>query len=231
MAGRAGLAHVIPAGFEGYARLLHPFDDGRPWRDAAPAYLGDGTTPYAYPFPVDISPREGDMGTSLVDALVPVLRPATATPDRCHFGLWTGWAGLRSGRATVLWAGHPRKGLRARVEARRELRRLGRARRRREGAVHAFVGACPVEPWWGARDMALFDGPVEKVASIGTAHPLIDGVDRRGPQWWWPEDRRWFVATDIDYPWTYVGGPASLVDAVAVDPGIEAVRVNPTALW
>jgi hypothetical protein len=38
---------------------------------------------------------------------------------------------------------------------------------------------------------------------------------------WWPQDHAWFVSTDIDVPSTYVGGPASLVDALLEDDVLE----------
>jgi hypothetical protein len=33
------------------------------------------------------------------------------------------------------------------------------------------------------------------------------GRELSGPNPWWPEDRAWCVATEIDLPYTYVGGP------------------------
>jgi hypothetical protein len=37
---------------------------------------------------------------------------------------------------------------------------------------------------------------------------LLKGAGARGigPNIWWPADRTWCVATEIDYRWTYVGG-------------------------
>jgi hypothetical protein len=44
---------------------------------------------------------------------------------------------------------------------------------------------------------------------------------------WWPSDRSWCVATEIDLAWTYVGGSAELVAAVVTDPRLEALAVSP----
>ena len=35
------------------------------------------------------------------------------------------------------------------------------------------------------------------------------------PDLWWPDDRQWFVATDVDFWRTYVGGSQALCDAIA----------------
>lgn len=43
---------------------------------------------------------------------------------------------------------------------------------------------------------------------------------------WWPEDRSWFVSTEIDFPYTYVGGTEACIEMVIVDPAIEALRAR-----
>jgi len=45
---------------------------------------------------------------------------------------------------------------------------------------------------------------------------------------WWPDDRAWLVATEVDLDSTYVGGAAAVIDAVLADPALEAVRVEVT---
>lgn len=47
------------------------------------------------------------------------------------------------------------------------------------------------------------------------------------PNVWWPEDRAWCVATDIDLYDTYVGGSVECVQAVLDHPDLEAL---PTSL-
>lgn len=99
--------------------------------------------------------------------------------------------------------------------------------------MYAFLEACPVQRWWGGRDMRLFDGPIEAVASIGSPNRLHDGngIERRGPQWWWPQDRSWFVGSEIDHPWSYIAGSNQLIEAVTRDPRIEAVVVDSSDTW
>lgn len=79
--------------------------------------------------------------------------------------------------------------------------------------------------------MILFDGPVDGVSMIG--HRLSDEshIQRQCPQWWWPEDRAWFVGTEIDDAWTYVAGNRSLIEEILASPRWESVAVEPTDRW
>ncbi len=79
--------------------------------------------------------------------------------------------------------------------------------------------------------MILFDGPIEAVSQIGHTDPFAHALWRQSPQWWWPDDRAWFVGTEIDFAWTYDGGPRSLIDAILALPDCESVRIEPTDRW
>lgn len=78
--------------------------------------------------------------------------------------------------------------------------------------------------------MILFDGPIRRVDSIGSTR-FSDTIARRGPQWWWPEDRSWFFANEIDHPWSYVGGSTDLVESLASRHDVEAVVIDHSDLW
>jgi hypothetical protein len=71
------------------------------------------------------------------------------------------------------------------------------------------------------RDYALFGGPLAALPS------LMDAQNGRSPNLWWPDDRAWCVATEIDLAWTYVGGPAALISDVLANPGLEAQSAAP----
>ena len=45
----------------------------------------------------------------------------------------------------------------------------------------------------------------------------------QSPNLWWPEDRAWFVATEIDYAWTYIGGSPVPIEALVVDARLEVL--------
>jgi hypothetical protein len=55
----------------------------------------------------------------------------------------------------------------------------------------------------------------------------MDAQDNHSPNLWWPDDRAWCVATEIDLAWTYVGGPAALISDVLANPRLEAQPASP----
>ena len=55
----------------------------------------------------------------------------------------------------------------------------------------------------------------------------MDAQDGHSPNLWWPDDRAWCVATEIDLAWTYVGGSAALIDDVLASAALEAQPVSP----
>lgn len=65
----------------------------------------------------------------------------------------------------------------------------------------------------------LFLGPIDAVTSMsigGFQHP---------PNLWWPEDRAWCVASEIDLSETYLAASEACVSEVTSDPGLEAYPV------
>jgi hypothetical protein len=82
----------------------------------------------------------------------------------------------------------------------------------------------------------LFEGPLD-----AQLDPACDVFDHQSPSLWWPDDRKWCVATEIDLMSTYVGGSAGCIDAILSSPHLEALpatltdeigrygdRINPT---
>lgn len=67
-----------------------------------------------------------------------------------------------------------------------------------------------------AREYYLYTGAL---SDVGTLRP--------GPGIWWPDDRAWFVATDVDLDSTYIGGPAALADQLLKHPHLEALPAEP----
>ena len=49
----------------------------------------------------------------------------------------------------------------------------------------------------------------------------------RSPNLWWPDDRAWCVATEVDYSWTYVAGTVSCIEELLNDPTLEAIPTTP----
>ena len=73
----------------------------------------------------------------------------------------------------------------------------------------------------------LFAGPLE------ATHTSFSGSDigHLSANLWWPADQAWCVATEIDFAWTYVGGPRSCIQALIADPRLEVVETTASAVW
>ncbi|MET8771791.1 hypothetical protein [Streptomyces sp. NPDC004658] len=118
----ATVAGVAAPGFAAYARILHPARlDERPvaWSTVAAAH-GTRVTPvsrwhevigadedhvhrfeHGLPGVWDEPPGEGPTPPDVARALLPVLARHTGTPDRCWFGLWSGYGRWDWGRFPV----------------------------------------------------------------------------------------------------------------------------------
>lgn len=125
----------------------------------------------------------------------------TATPTQAWFAIWDGY-GFGQGVTTIVWPDGVDRDVRraAEREQREEDRRRAEAVRRGLAEV----------PWFSLtyRGYRLFGGPVAAVAAI--EEPGQPG------QWWrpdlmWPDDRRWFVATDVDFWSLYLGGDEAFI--------------------
>lgn len=89
---------------------------------------------------------------------------------------------------------------------------------------------------WGGLDAPGFDARFELP---NRAYWLVRGpidavcggfgaIGADGPSIWWPDDRAWCVATEIDVRWTYVAGSVRLIDALVADPRFEALPASIT---
>lgn len=73
------------------------------------------------------------------------------------------------------------------------------------------------------RNLFLLHGAIDDVL---TTFSEVDWI-YRSPNLWWPEDRAWCVATEIDFKWTYVGGSSACIDQLLADPELEALPTTP----
>ena len=76
------------------------------------------------------------------------------------------------------------------------------------------------------RDHLLFRGPADAVMAFLAGDWPFWG---HSPNIWWPSDRAWCVATDIDLYDTYVAGSRECIEAVLSNPGLEALPTTPSA--
>jgi hypothetical protein len=220
---------VIPAGFEAYARVLHPVDtpenggslvrwagvaawSGMPLRPDAqfhsialpPADPG-GSAPGAA---AGGTPMEGSLYTEDAKALAAIIREWTSTPEDCWFCVWDGygWEGVTV-YAVLAADGEPPPEV-----------VLEPPRDPVPGPVRA--GPRVLLPH---REYLLYRGPAEDVVAPAT----LRGTRGQCANLWWPADHSWCVATEIDLPWTYVGGQPGLIDAILADDRIEAQPAAP----
>lgn len=70
---------------------------------------------------------------------------------------------------------------------------------------------------------AVLKGPVSAVTSM-RAGPWF-----QSPNWWWPDDRSWCIATPVDSYSTYVAGTLDFANQILSNPDMEAVLTGPTA--
>ena len=73
------------------------------------------------------------------------------------------------------------------------------------------------------REYLLFRGPIEGVLTFLAGERPFWGDT---PNIWWPADRAWCVATDIDLYDTYLGGTDECIEAVLNHPELEALPAD-----
>lgn len=213
---------VVPAGFAAYARLLHPAGTSRDghsravrWAEVA-AWSGTPLEPDtqfhdialperepAAPAPWDgQGPAEGTLTADDAAALAEILRTHTADPEHCWFCVWDGWGWDNAVLFTVSGDG------------------------RRDGSGTRLPGPVPTAVREGPRvrlpnrDYLLYAGPVEAALAFA-------GTQGQTPGLWWPADRTWCVASEIDLQWSYVGGPSALIEDLLADPRVETLPARP----
>lgn len=91
---------------------------------------------------------------------------------------------------------------------------------------YAEVSAAVREHQPQLADIKVLDLPMRRLyvknSSIDdAAEPLR--IPKRTADLWWPTDKQWFVATDVDLMTTYVGGNAHCVEAIVGSSELEAM--------
>jgi hypothetical protein len=77
-----------------------------------------------------------------------------------------------------------------------------------------------------AREYIVLEGPLQAAETLG-CWTSSDIFFPQSPNLFWPQDRGWCVATEIDLDSTYVGGSPALIDDLLQDPRLEALAVHP----
>jgi len=210
---------IVPPGFVAYARIFHPAmrrgagQVERPvtWKEIAEANgrvhhpamqfgalvgapaLRRGSQPGLW----DGLPRTGTLPLDLARILVRMLRGHTRSPDLCWFAAWEGWGdpvfAMLVGSSDPS-VPPPEIVVIEKPERRPTFKLPGRG---------YYIARGPLS--------AALD-PVYGVASHYQSASI-----------WWPDDRAWCVATEVDFDWTYVGGSTACIAAVLGNPQLEAL--------
>jgi hypothetical protein len=62
--------------------------------------------------------------------------------------------------------------------------------------------------------------------ALDAVHEITALVDGQSPNLWWPRDRAWCVATEIDLKSTHVGANRGCAERMTSTPGVEAYRIS-----
>jgi hypothetical protein len=230
---------VVPAHYEAFARVLHRASGADPepglWARIA-AHCGTALHPLAQyrmlagldrrsvaerPWPESTAavPEDGSVDRESLTVLRDVLLRHTTTPAGGWFALWDGF-----GAQPRAWEAAPTFAL------------PGRRYHLFSGTVADVVEisvefACagiedPERPGASATLWASTE-PREPPTRQEVADAFRAVGHLQSPNLWWPEDRAWCVASEIDFDSTLVAGPAALVAALVAHPDLEAFEVRP----
>ncbi len=200
----AKVRSLLPGGFTAYARVFHPayLDDAReqPVRWSAVASRTGRTVHPLMQFPrvANLSEDPRDMYKDPPWGRAPQYGSIPEDECRALVGILRNFTSTPNRCYFCLWEGYGNLDT-----------RLYEAKSRVKGQK---------------RDYLLFSGPLDAVMSF--LH-WDDGFWGDSPNIWWPADRAWCVATDIDLYDTYVGGGTGCIEAVLGSPDLEAL---PTTL-
>ena len=230
--GREGvtLRSFLPDSFPAYARIFHPFllgsdeslnhDEGQPvkWSTVAgwtgaevhPLMQVGNVAEVRFPYRVDWGelPEMGSLPAPESAALAGLLQDFTETHGNCYLGYWEGYGCLNGGRILLF---EPDHGLLSRFEA-----VFHRLWERLRPAPDLLLDVPRLKGQ--ERDYILFRGALEIVPSLSQYPPW-----GQSPSLWWPEDRAWCVATEVDGYETYVGGSEACIDRILGSPDLEAL--------
>jgi hypothetical protein len=220
---------TVPRGYPAYARICHPAADnaGEPvsWSEVAratgrrahalmqwhaivgsPDYLNmtgslwDGA-----------DPSRGDLAHSALTVLCDRLAGDPEDEPNCYFCLWEGYGGLEDyGWLEKASATNSKVTVRQVAVQDRHIFTLDEINQSR---LHL-----------PGRDYAVLAGPLRSALRIGTF--AAEWFWPQSPNLFWPADRTWCVASEIDFDSTLVGGPARLIDALLHTPELDAWPVT-----
>ena len=207
------------------------------------------------PPPFDQAPFQGHLVAAICDILVRQLAGLTETPSACYFAIWDGAGILLGGRSSARFRSRPPgwRATRSRGRWSRWTRRRAvvhvveqpdigdgddtawHAEVARLRALDAQVAAWQEEvarlPRFEhpGRSYLFGRGPIGVVRELDRQPLAPDSWQTLGltPQIWWPEDRAWVVATEIDFDSTIVATTNAGADVLLNCVELEVLQVPP----
>jgi hypothetical protein len=188
------VAALVPASFEAVARVFHP----------AVRYVGDD----------DVEVPWASVAAANGTTTHPLMQWGSVTGSMEYF---------ENDDQSPLWHGAPARGHLPAPVAERLVQVLTRWTTTPDvcwfavaegGAVitdHPTLGLPRCEYW-------LINGPIGLAAANMAAEPFEQSANL-----WWPADRAWCVATDVDLVSSYVAGSADCIAEVLARPDLEAL--------
>ena len=199
---RVAVGSVVPSGYPAAVRVLHPAsdEDGEParWADVAAA-TGRRVHPLVQWDAVSTVVR-GARTRPGWDGEEPDPGNLDPAPLAALVGVLAEHTGTPQDCRFCLWEGW--------------------------GEVRGPAGAAAGPPVRvGGREHVLLPGPLAAALELGQqVSPTL--FVPRSPNLFWPADRAWCAATEVDLDSTLVAGSAELVDAVLAHPDLEAWPVG-----
>lgn len=224
---------AVPSGYPAYARICHPAKDRSGarvrWPDVAAA-TGRRAHPLMQwhqlvgcPNPYDTSgslwdgnePESGNLDPAVLGPLCDLLAEHAADPAHAFFCVWDGWGWVDGSRVlghiVLRTADEPVAPAEANKPAQPAFspEELPRERVRLPG-----------------RDYVLLEGPLSAATQIGNWGSPTWFLPQ-SPNLFWPADRAWCAATEIDFDSTLVGGSTELIQAILDTAAFDAWNVGP----
>lgn len=223
---------TVPDRFNAYARILHPAKDQDgpvTWAQVAAARgrkvhplvqwrtLTERDSPGSgdRPWPGG-EPALGDLSLSLLVPLCKLLAEHTSEAESCFYGIWAGrtWTTFTAVHDDTSGEIPPPPSWHS-----------------TEDLSFAFSSTKPEQPLLhlprdAGRDYHVLRGPLSALAATSEGlDPALESLPT-SPSMIWPQDRAWFLASDIDFDSTLVGGSENLVAAILEDSRFEAFQIG-----
>ena len=208
------LRSLLPGGFEAYARVFHPAyledREGQPVRWSTVASWTGRTVHPLMQFERVAGLSEDSMYPDPPWGSHPELGSIPESECRTLLNVFKGFTSTPGNCFFCLWDGYSVVSF---------------------GSGYSFIDNCKYNTnsrvRGPGREYVLFRGPLHSIMAFLEEDEPFWG---QSPNIWWPEDRAWCVATDIDLFDTYVGGSQECIEAVLSNPSLEALPTNLDAI-